>query len=90
MSRETLAVMLFAGGLVWVAVCLVMSLRLATYETTRPWAGFQQRTRRTKDGRRKVETYWSKGPASTKATLDVRYARLSAIGTIAMLASFFL
>lgn len=88
--RETIAMTLFVGGFLWALFCIVMSFRRAQYETTRPWAGLQQRARTRKDGTSYVQTYYSKGPAATKATLDKTYSRLSLIGTGAILLSFFI
>jgi len=67
--RDAIACLLFFGGVLGMAVCLFLMVRGATYETTRPWAGFQQRARTRKDGSAYVQTYYSKGPAATKATL---------------------
>lgn len=88
--RETLALMMFYGGIIWAVFCIMMSFRRANYETTRPWAGLQQRARTKKDGTSYVQTYYSKGPAATKATLDKTYSRLSLIGTGAIILSLFL
>ncbi|MBM7407075.1 MULTISPECIES: hypothetical protein [Sphingomonas] len=90
MDRESLAVALLLGGFVWVGACVVMSIRGATYETRRPWADFQQRARKKRDGTPYVQTYWSKGPGVTKATLDKRFTRLSLIGTAAMIVAMLL
>jgi len=87
---EHLSAVLFSAGGLWAIFCLTMSLRKATYETTRPWSGLRQRARKRKDGTDYVQSYWSKGPGATKATLDRRWSRLSLIGTAAVLISLFI
>lgn len=69
-GKEALACVLAFGGLVGMITCIVYMVRGASYETTRPWAGLQQRARTRKDGSAYVQTYYSKGPAVTKATLS--------------------
>lgn len=68
-AKEVLSCVLAFGGMLGMVVCIVLMLRGATYETTRPWAGLQQRARTRKDGSVYVQTYYSKGPAATKATM---------------------
>jgi hypothetical protein len=66
---ETLSVILCVVGFVGMLGNIIRMFSTMTYETTRPWAGLQKRARTKKDGSTYVQTYYSKGPAATKAKL---------------------
>lgn len=66
---DALSIVLSLGGLLGMAACIVLMFSRAEYSHTRPWAGLQKRARTRKDGSTYVQTYYSKGPAQTKATL---------------------
>lgn len=78
----------FFGGLLVTLYGMITFFTTMQYEDTRPFSGYVTRTRKRKDGCRKLETYHTRGPRVVKATASKKSERTIWIGLIIWIGSW--
>jgi hypothetical protein len=82
MTHDGVSMVLFFGGLAGMLANLIRMFSGVTYETTRPWEGLHSRTRTRKDGSTYVQTYYSEGPAVSKAKMKAHWTFWLFLGAV--------